>query len=455
MEKSRSGSIFQYIDRIRITAKQDIALTEILIPNYSTCDLKNKEWKVVLSNLTYPVLDYSVTPTNVILEIVGTPYVFTHSLQTGVLEGFTSDTVTLSPNFDFSKGTYQLKAYFTAVWDDIPTNDTLVRTLIINPEIAVQLNQVSENNLCLSAKTPIWQEVILTNTGNLDVYNIGLILQIDTGETGSPAYAILTEVCTDTIAEGKSVTYNFKEAYTVPWNADYYPRVFAYLSCDSTLIDTKTAIIECVDITDLYMVSVENPSSAVDLIGSSIQPSASLHNRSDHETFAGVNITVVVENSQGVETERFTEMTGLIGTLSTVSHNFANSYTVPNDTVYYLSVYIDSYENYPNNDTITIRRETINVGITPTEKMGGFTLSQNIPNPANNSTRIDYSVPDAGKVVFHVHSITGQLLYSKTIEAARGTNSIELNTSTFAAGVYFYSMEYKGQRLVRQLIISD
>ncbi|MDR2410404.1 MAG: T9SS type A sorting domain-containing protein, partial [Bacteroidales bacterium] len=80
---------------------------------------------------------------------------------------------------------------------------------------------------------------------------------------------------------------------------------------------------------------------------------------------------------------------------------------------------------------------------------------QNIPNPANNSTRIDYSVPDAGEVVFHVHSITGQLLYSKTIETERGTNSIELNTSTFAAGVYFYSMEYKGQRLVRQLIISD
>jgi hypothetical protein len=85
----------------------------------------------------------------------------------------------------------------------------------------------------------------------------------------------------------------------------------------------------------------------------------------------------------------------------------------------------------------------------------GFTLGQNIPNPANNSTRIDYSVPEAGQILFHVHSIAGQLLYSKTIEAKRGTNSIELNTSTFAAGVYFYSMEYKGQRRVRQLIISD
>ncbi|MDR2409426.1 MAG: T9SS type A sorting domain-containing protein [Bacteroidales bacterium] len=46
-------------------------------------------------------------------------------------------------------------------------------------------------------------------------------------------------------------------------------------------------------------------------------------------------------------------------------------------------------------------------------------------------------------------------MYSKTIETERGTNSIELNTSTFAAGVYFYSMEYKGQRLVKQLVISD
>jgi hypothetical protein len=82
-----------------------------------------------------------------------------------------------------------------------------------------------------------------------------------------------------------------------------------------------------------------------------------------------------------------------------------------------------------------------------------FSLSQNIPYPANSTTRIDYTIPEAGEVIFHVHSINGQLLYSKTIEAPRGNQSIELNTTTLSAGVYFYSMEYKGQRIVKRMSV--
>ena len=168
-----------------------------------------------------------------------------------------------------------------------------------------------------------------------------------------------------------------------------------------------------------------------------------------------MRITVLVENSQGVQTETFTETTSAIGKLSTENHTFTQSYTVPNDTVYRLTVYIDSYDNYPQNDTAKITRYTESVGISSIGSTNVFTLGQNVPNPANKSTRIDYSVPDAGKVMFHVYSISGQLLYSRTIEASHGANSLELNTSTFAAGVYFYSMEYKGQRLVKQLIIDN
>jgi hypothetical protein len=290
----------------------------------------------------------------------------------------------------------------------------------------------------------------------MDLSDIGLIFQIDTGETGSPAYVVLKETYTDTILAGNSHTYTFKQSYTVPWKADYYSRITAYLQCDSTLIDTVNALTECVDVKDLYIVGIDNPPTGKDRVGDAIQVKATLHNRSDHDNFNnGVNITVLVENSQRTETARFTETTGAIGTLATISHDFSHSYTVPNDSVYYLTVFIDSYENYPRNDTTTITRYTDGVVISPMGSTNTFTLGQNIPNPATNTTRIDYSVPEAGEVIFHVHSISGQLLYSKTIEAARGTNSIELNTSLFAAGIYIYSMEYKGQRLIRQLIINN
>jgi hypothetical protein len=202
---------------------------------------------------------------------------------------------------------------------------------------------------------------------------------------------------------------------------------------------------------DVYMVSIDHPSAAVDNMGSSVQVKATLRNRSDVDDFRNARIAVQVRNSQGVETASFSE-TRTIGVLATVNHTFNQSYTVPNDSVYYLTVYVDHYDNYLANDTVTIKRYT-NVGISSIGESNMFVLGQNIPNPANENTLINYSVPEAGEVLFHVHSISGQLLYSKTIEATRGTQSIELNTSTFAAGIYFYSMEYKGQRIVKRMSV--
>jgi hypothetical protein len=452
MEKDLNSNVTQYIDRIRITAKQDIEVSEIFTTDYSVCDMKNKEWKVVISNLTDPVLDFTFAPTTVTLEITGkTNQVFTQRVQTGSISGFSADTFTLASNFDLDTGTYIAKAYIDAnPEDNNPVNDTLVFTITVNPKMSVQLIPSSGANACLSGEMEVWQKVILTNTGNMDLFNIDLTLQIDTGNINPSPYVMIGETYTDTLHVGESITYTFNRPYSAPWFTTYYAGVTSSAQCDATLANAKNEIVECVNTKDLYLVSIVNPSAGKDNVGDVIQVMTTLRNRSDHETFTGIDITVLVENSQRVQTAKFIEKIETIGTLATINHNFTNTYTVPNDTLYYLTVYIDHYEDYPKNDTITRTRYTDAVGITPTGAINAFTLGQNVPNPATNSTRIDYSVPEAGNVIFHVHSIHGQLLYSKTIDTKRGTNSIELNTSTFAAGVYFYSMEYKGQRLVRQ-----
>jgi hypothetical protein len=214
-------------------------------------------------------------------------------------------------------------------------------------------------------------------------------------------------------------------------------------------------ITECVDIKDLYIVSIDNPLGASDAIGETVNVTATLHNRADNDLFSNSTISVLVENSRGEQMETFTENLPTIETSATVSHTFTLSYTVPHDSVYYLTVFVNNQDSYPNNDTMTIKRYTENVGIEALKGSNIFTLGQNIPNPANNRTRIDYSIPEAGEVIFNLHSVSGQLLYSKTIETASGKQSLELNTSTFAAGIYFYSIEYKGQRIVKRLMISD
>jgi hypothetical protein len=159
-----------------------------------------------------------------------------------------------------------------------------------------------------------------------------------------------------------------------------------------------------------------------------------------------------------VETETFTETIPIVDhLLASTTYTFTQPYTVPNDTVYYLTVYTNSYDLYLYNDTVRERRETVEKPTTPAVKgidgIAGFALGQNIPNPATNTTRIDYSIPEAGEVVFHLQSASGQLLYSKTIEAASGKQSLEVNTSTLAAGIYIYSIEYKGQRIIKRMSV--
>jgi hypothetical protein len=453
MEKS-NASVTQYIDRIRITAKQDIAVTGIIISEYAVCDLQNKEVKVILSNLSDPVLNYGNMPTTVTLEIQETNQTFTRNLTSGMLDRFSSDTITVA-TIDFTKGTYTFKAYFSSVLDTNQLNDTLEVSIIINPSFSVSIQQESGGTTnCLTGELVVNPTITLYNTGNMDLSNIDLILQVDTGDNNPVVYALFKERYTGVIHAGDTATYTFTSSYSAPWNARYEVRTYAYLSCDSTLVNSTDQVTECVNTKDLRILSIDNPSDSQDSIGKSILVTATLNNRSDVENF-NVLVTVLITDLQGAEITTFTE-NETVGLSSTVSHTFTSAYTVPNDSAYYLTVFVNSQDDYSHNDTMTIRRKTIeeNVSVKGIDREG-FILSQNIPNPAKNRTRIDYSIPEAGEVIFHVHSVSGQLLYSKTIEAAHGKQSLELNTSSYAAGIYFYSIEYKGQRLVKRMMIND
>jgi hypothetical protein len=80
-------------------------------------------------------------------------------------------------------------------------------------------------------------------------------------------------------------------------------------------------------------------------------------------------------------------------------------------------------------------------------------LNQTIPNPANDIALITYSVPTEGNVQFTVYSVNGQTLLTQTQEAKTGENTIELSVSNLTSGLYFYSMEFDGQRIVRKMSV--
>jgi len=86
-------------------------------------------------------------------------------------------------------------------------------------------------------------------------------------------------------------------------------------------------------------------------------------------------------------------------------------------------------------------------------KNHNFKLSQNIPNPTNNTTTINYFLPKSGKAVFKVVNIIGEIVYSKECKSNLGKNKIELDISKFESGVYYYSLEFEGVLKVKKMIV--
>ncbi len=456
MEKSLDGKVTQYIDRIRIDAKQDIAITNIFPSDLSACNLQNKAWNVVLSNLADPVLSYDNNPIEVVLELVGTSRVFTRSLQQGVLGRFSSDTIALTPNLDFTPGKYDVKAYFTSVLDDNPLNDTLTTSIVINPDFNIRIHNISNDLNPMQANIGMKQEVTIKNNGNMPLPQIDLVLTVD-ADGISPAYHFTTtESTSNTLAPGDSVTIPFNTPYTTPWSPEYRVHVLAYLNCDPTFISEEDAITEYVNMDNLAFISIDKPLGQIDTVGSTIAIEARLENKSDVTSFSNVAIHARIEDSKG---NTIADIPGtiseIIGTLDTISYTFSSPYTVPDDSVYYITVCIDKQAKdiYQQDDTIQTKRTTdYKVGIKHMEPLK-ISMEQNIPNPAKNSTIISYSIPESGDVTFHIHNVNGQLLYNKVVQSDGGTNTIEINTSTLSAGIYFYSMEFNGQKITKQMNI--
>jgi len=75
-----------------------------------------------------------------------------------------------------------------------------------------------------------------------------------------------------------------------------------------------------------------------------------------------------------------------------------------------------------------------------------FALEQNYPNPFNPSTKIDYSIPEAGNVELKVYDILGNEVATLVNEYQQeGKYEVEFNSHSgevrnLTSGVYIYSL---------------
>ena len=460
-EGNSFGGGNQDIDRVRLSASSDdISLSYLspLVSDLVSCNLTNLTAKVILTNLTGQNMDFDLDTCNIHFFISGMDSLYINYPLSGLLHGFEKDTITLSQTLDLSRnGVYDIIAYIDAI-DNNSMNDTLKKRLLINPDLIIQdVAGIDEEN-CKRSGDSVYVSFKIVNMGNLTVNEFPLSLQIN-------GVNVLNDTIYQHMEPGDYIQYAFAEPFVVPVVSDvqpyYFVKIQTELPCDAQPNNNIKDIMACVDveeIIDLTILSIDQPLETPCEKG--LYPAQVAITLSNQGNVDIEEATVYVEvDSAGTLHASFSETTEAIYARSILAYTFTQTYTVPNvEGAYKVKVFVDFTEGDTNalNDTLIIHPCAIfnDVSINETSAFN-WTMGQNIPNPASAITRIPYSIPQEGVIHFTLTTITGQVLHSQDIPSAAGSHSMEFDTQHLAGGIYYYSMEYQGQRIIKKMTIQQ
>ncbi len=84
----------------------------------------------------------------------------------------------------------------------------------------------------------------------------------------------------------------------------------------------------------------------------------------------------------------------------------------------------------------------------------GLALGQNVPNPYNGLTTIKYTLPEAGAVKISISDVLGQeIAVPVNGNQIAGTHNFDFDSGSIAAGIYYYTLDFNGERISRKMII--
>jgi hypothetical protein len=84
----------------------------------------------------------------------------------------------------------------------------------------------------------------------------------------------------------------------------------------------------------------------------------------------------------------------------------------------------------------------------------GVVLGQNMPNPFDNNSTINFELTNTSDVQFEFVDMTGKVV--KTMDLGtltNGAHSIQVDATEFASGVYYYSLVSEGSKITSKMIV--
>jgi hypothetical protein len=403
------GNVDQYIDRIRISADQDAALSllPIDISNRTACDNKPVELKAVITNLSR--LNIDMLNDTLTLNVTGAVNYSNKVVYNHRLGSFETDTVTLGQIPMDANGAYYFEASMQT-FDDNRLNDTIAdSTLLILQDVAMDSVLGLDNQMSKLGGEQVAVTAVVTNNGNIPVDQLLLHMSID-GNT------VLTDTIRQHLGVGDTLVHPMSRPFTVPFVSKDQPYYFfelkADLGCDADNTNDAIQIIGNVEIPDSVDIQVLEITTTDQALGKTkLAPTVRVANIGNLEA-ENVLLHVEVVNDSNRVVESISENISHMAINETKNHAFTMTYKVPNYTGRYtLRAYVEAYsgDTIQSNDTLAKQFSCYrdSVGIADAEQLD-WSLGQNIPNPASAVTAIPFTLPQAGQVRISVRAANGR-----------------------------------------------
>jgi hypothetical protein len=92
--------------------------------------------------------------------------------------------------------------------------------------------------------------------------------------------------------------------------------------------------------------------------------------------------------------------------------------------------------------------------ITENPVMEGLALGQNVPNPFNNTSEIGFAIPSEGQVRISITDVLGKVVAVPVDgNKAVGMHTFTINSADLGVGLYYYTLEFKGEKITRKMAI--
>ncbi len=114
----------------------------------------------------------------------------------------------------------------------------------------------------------------------------------------------------------------------------------------------------------------------------------------------------------------------------------------------------DAANNVAANDMVFVKVEAATISVPEISSKEALSVSQNFPNPTRGITSFNVGINKSSDITVQVTDLIGKVVYTSTKKnAATGIHTLQLNTSNWNEGMYFYSVQAQGQKITKQLIV--